>query len=313
MKPTPQTVLVTGASAGIGRATVELLAQRGYRVLAGTRAPQDAAHLLPPGVEPVHLDVTRPDDVTAVVEHIRATCPQGLFALVNNAGVAPPAPVELVELDEVRLLMEVNVIGPLRLIQACLPLLRQAPRARIVNMSSMNGSIAMPMIGAYSASKFALEALSDVLRVELRPWGITVSVIRPGQVRTPIFAKALAALAERSRQIPTELLPGYSKLFARARKFSERGANTGLNADAVARTVLKALRARWPKPRYKVGFDARGLDLLQQTSAVRVFDRILARAMGTMRLQPCDEPEGEALNPRQPATSRLRPGTLRNS
>jgi NAD(P)-dependent dehydrogenase (short-subunit alcohol dehydrogenase family) len=312
MTPSKRTVLVTGTSTGIGRATAELLVACGYRVLAGTRAVGDPPHV-PDGCEPVHLDVTCCDDVTALVEQLRAACPDGLYALVNNAGVAPPNPVELIDLDEFRQVMEINVVGPLRLIQACLPMLRKQPRSRIINMSSMNGTMAMPMVGAYSASKFALEALSDTLRVELRPWKISVSCIRPGQVRTEIFTKALAALGERARQIPAELLPGYAKLFAKSKQFSKRGANDGIGADVVARAVLKALRARWPRARYFVGFDAKGLNLLRAVVSTGSLDRIMARAMGTMRLNPVEPEPDELLTPRPEAPRQLRPGTLRNS
>jgi NAD(P)-dependent dehydrogenase (short-subunit alcohol dehydrogenase family) len=307
-----KTVLVTGTSTGIGRATAELLVRHGYRVLAGTRAAGDPPHV-PDGAEPVHLDVTCCDDVTALVEQLRAACPHGLYALVNNAGIAPPNPVELIDLDELRHVMEVNVLGPLRLIQACLPMLRQERRSRIINMSSMNGTMAMPMVGAYSASKFALEALSDTLRMELRPWGITVSCIRPGQVRTEIFTKALEALGDRARRIPAELLPGYAKLFAKSKQFSKRGASKGIHADVVARAVLKALRARWPKARYLVGFDANGLSLLRALTATRVLDRIFSRTMGTFHRVPPEPEIGDSLTPRPEAPRQLRPGTLRNS
>jgi NAD(P)-dependent dehydrogenase (short-subunit alcohol dehydrogenase family) len=169
------------------------------------------------------------------------------------------------------------------------------------------------MVGAYSASKFALEALSDTLRMELRPWGVSVSCIRPGQVRTEIFTKAMTALGDRARRIPAELLPGYAKLFAKSKQFSKRGASKGIHADVVARAVLKALRARWPKPRYLVGFDANGLTLLRAVTSTRSLDRIMARTMGTMR-QASPEPEiGDSLTPRQEAPRQLRPGTLRNS
>jgi len=192
-------------------------------------------------------------------------------------------------------------------------MLRQQRRARIINMSSMNGTLAMPMVGAYSASKFALEALSDTLRVELRPWGIAVSCIRPGQVRTEIFTKALAALGDRARRIPAELLPGYSKLFAKSKQFSKRGANHGIHADVVARAVLKSLRARRPKPRYLVGFDANGLSLLRALTSTRLLDRLMSRMMGTMHLWPAEAEVDEPLTPRPEAPRQLRPGTLRNA
>jgi NAD(P)-dependent dehydrogenase (short-subunit alcohol dehydrogenase family) len=274
-------VLITGASSGIGRATAELLASQDYRVFAGVRcqAPGGPLPEGPAGAEPVRLDVTCPDNLSAVVDQLRRECPEGLHALVNNAGVAPPAAVELADVDEVRRVLEVNVLAPLRLTQACLPLLRRA-RGRIVNMSSMNGKLAMPMVGAYSASKFALEALSDVLRVELRPWGVTVSLVRPGQVRTPIFAKARVALAARQREIPDELAPGYGKLYARAAHFNERGAQASTTPEAVARAIFRVLRARRPRPVYLVGGDAWGLELMHLAFPPRLMDWVLATTMG---------------------------------
>lgn len=283
----PKAVLVTGASSGIGRATAELLAADGYRVFAGVRRPGQDQPLpaTPAGAEPVELDVTRPDNVASLVSQLDDACPNGLFALVNNAGVAPPAAVELIDLDELRRVLEVNTLAPLRLIQACLPLLRRG-RGRIINMSSMNGKLAMPMVGAYSASKFALEALSDVLRVELRPWGVTVSLIRPGQVRTSIFAKAGAALVARQGKIPAAVADGYGTLYARALKFNERGAKASTTPERVARAVQKALGARRPRPVYVVGADALGLELAYLAFPPRVMDWFLAAAMGVKRLKP---------------------------
>jgi NAD(P)-dependent dehydrogenase (short-subunit alcohol dehydrogenase family) len=280
-------VLVTGASSGIGRATAELLAANGYQVFASVRRHGPGAPLpaTPAGVEAVELDVTCAEDVAGVVGQLDAACPDGLFALVNNAGVAPPGPLELTNLDELRHVLEVNTLAPLRLIQACLPLLRRG-QGRIVNMSSMNGKLAMPMVGAYSASKFALEAMSDVLRVELRPWGVTVSLVRPGQVRTAIFAKARAALEARQREIPAELAEGYGTLYARAQKFNERGAKARTTPERVARTVQKVLRARRPKPVYIVGADAFGLELAYLAFPPRIMDWLLAAAMGVKQLKP---------------------------
>jgi NAD(P)-dependent dehydrogenase (short-subunit alcohol dehydrogenase family) len=165
------------------------------------------------------------------------------------------------------------------MIQACLPLLREG-RGRIVNISSMNGYISLPMVGAYSASKFALEALSDALRIELRPWNIPISVVRPGQVGTEIFSKARTALQERSQQIPPELLAGYEKLYARAAKFNERGARGATPPIAVARVVLKALRARRPRLHYVVGADARSLQLAQSLVPKRWLNNFIALLAG---------------------------------
>jgi NAD(P)-dependent dehydrogenase (short-subunit alcohol dehydrogenase family) len=276
------TVLVTGASSGIGLATAQLLACNGFHVLAGVRSDlgrETIAACAEPHLTPVWLDVTRPEHVEQLIPEIRRLSPGGLFALVNNAGIGPPSAVELTSLDELRLVLEVNTLAPLRMIQACLPLLRQG-RGRIVNISSMNGSIALPMVGAYSASKFALEALSDALRIELRPWKIPISLIRPGQVGTEIFSKARLALEERSQAIPPELRDGYEKLYARAARFNERGAKAATPPAAVARTVLKALRARRPRLHYIVGADARGLQLARTLVPTRWLDRFIALLAG---------------------------------
>jgi NAD(P)-dependent dehydrogenase (short-subunit alcohol dehydrogenase family) len=165
------------------------------------------------------------------------------------------------------------------MIQACLPMLR-AGRGRVVNISSMNGYISLPMVGAYSASKFALEALSDALRIELRPWNIPITLIRPGQVGTAIFDKARLALAERTEAIPPELQHGYDKLYRRAAKFNERGAKSATPPQAVARAVSKALGARRPKLHYIVGADALGLQLARAALPARWLDSLIAAISG---------------------------------
>ena len=228
------------------------------------------------------LDVTSDEDVTRVIKSIAETSPAGLHALINNAGRGLPAAVELSSLDDVRSLLEVNTIAPLRLIQACLPLLRQA-KGRIINVSSMNGTMALPMVGAYSASKFALEALSDTLRVELRPWQVSVSIIRPGQVRTSIFHKAREALKHHRDQIPTELKPGYDIMYSRAAEFNERGADSNTSPEKVATAILKAVTAKWPRTHYHVGLDAFGMRLMNALVPQRLIDRILARVIGSLK------------------------------
>jgi len=281
----PPAVLVTGCSSGIGRATALLLARSGYRVLAGVRSDaqaNDLAGLDLPQLSPVLLDVTRDEDAARVVKQIETISPAGLYGLVNNAGLGAPAALELSTLDELRQLLEVNTVGPLRMIQACLPLLRRG-RGRVVNMSSMNGTLALPMVGAYSASKFALEALSDTLRVELRPWKIPVSIVRPGQIRTPIFSKAREALNQRSGKIPAELQDGYQPIYDQTIKFNERGAKSNTTPEAVARVVLRSLQAKWPRTHYHVGMDAHGIRLLQALTPAWLLDRILARAVDALK------------------------------
>jgi NAD(P)-dependent dehydrogenase (short-subunit alcohol dehydrogenase family) len=285
MSESMRTVLITGCSSGIGRASARLLAENGFRVLAGVRSAEQFEGLSDPqlpGLEPVQLDVTNEDDVRRVVDHAQQTCPQGLFGLVNNAGMALPAAVELSTIDEVRRLLEVNTVGPLRLIQSCLPLLRVG-RGRVINMSSMNGTLAMPMVGVYSASKFALEALSDTLRVELRPWQIPVIIIRPGQVRTSIFSKMRDGLSVRRPDIPDELKEGYDVMYARAGEFNERGAQSSTTPESVARVVQRALEAKRPRMHYLVGIDARGLQLAKSLMPQRLLDRVFARVMHVLK------------------------------
>lgn len=284
MQPPRKAVLITGASSGIGRATAERLAAEGFRVLAAMRRRASGGDLpeAPAGTEPVALDVTSNADVQSTVAWLDRECPDGLFALVNNAGVAPPAAMELAKVDEMRQVFEVNTVAPLRMIQACLPLLRRGG-GRIVNMSSMNGTLSMPIVGVYSASKFALEALSDALRMELRPWGISVSVVRPGQIRTEIFGKARATLEAGAQGIPAELADGYTNLYRQAGNFIARGANSKTTPAAVARTVLKVLRARRPKSRYYVGYDAIGLQIAYEWLPTPLMDWAMSTAMGTGR------------------------------
>lgn len=281
MNTSRRTVFVTGCSSGIGRATALLLAEKGFRVFAGLRSEQQAAELASAAqgkLTTLLIDVTRGEDIARAVATIHPACPNGLYALVNNAGVALAAATELTTADELRNLFEVNTIAPLRMIQNCLPLLRQT-HGRIVNVSSMNGTQALPMVGAYSASKFALEALTNTLRVELRPWRISLSLIRPGQVRTPIFTKARAQIDERRAKLPTELLSTYEEFYTRSAKFNDRGAKSRTSPEDVAQVVLRALNSRWPKVHYHVGLDAHGMNLLRFVHP-KLVDRVLSRIMG---------------------------------
>lgn len=288
MDQTQPAVLVTGASSGIGLATAQHLAANGYHVFAGTRTDEGRSKIEQLGVSsitPTWLDVTDPEQAEQAVAEIAAQTPGGLFALVNNAGIGPPSVVELLDLDELRATLEVNTLAPLRMIQLCLPLLRKG-QGRIVNISSMNGAVALPMVGGYSASKFALEALSHTLRVELRPWKIPVTLIRPGQVGTAIFDKAREALQERAEELPPELRNGYGPLFARCAKLNERGARGATPPEKVAAVVLKALRARRPRIHYLVGTDAVWLDIGHDVLPTRLLDRLIARVSGMMKGRP---------------------------
>jgi NAD(P)-dependent dehydrogenase (short-subunit alcohol dehydrogenase family) len=269
-------VLVSGASTGIGRACVLELAGRGVRVFAGVRRPEDGEALRAAAgdhVVPVRLDVTDGAAIAAAVETIAAANgDRALSGLVNNAGIVVAGPLEFLPLDAVRRSFEANVVGLLALTQACLPLLRSG-RGRIVNMSSISGRFASPLLGPYAASKFAVEALSDALRRELAPWGIPVALIQPGAVATPIWAKSAAAAQALLEGLPTEANAQYGADIERAQSRALHAGRTGIPAAAVAAVVHEALTAARPRTRYLVGRDARIGAFMARWLPDRLLDR----------------------------------------
>jgi NAD(P)-dependent dehydrogenase (short-subunit alcohol dehydrogenase family) len=263
----PRTALVTGASTGIGRATALELARRGWAVLAGMRSPAE----LGPGITPLRLDLTSPEDVAA----LRG---RPLDALVNNAGIAVTGPLEYLPLDELREQLEVNTVGQLAVTQACLPALRAA-RGRIVNVSSISGRVAFPTYGPYAASKFALEALSDSLRRELRGSGVDVVVVEPGGVVTPIWERGLSRADSLWQAMPAEAHARYGCLFAVMRAVSEKAARAGEPAEALAAMLADILEARRPRPRYVFGRGAKVEAALARVLPDRAFDALLAAVL----------------------------------
>jgi NAD(P)-dependent dehydrogenase (short-subunit alcohol dehydrogenase family) len=252
-----RTALVTGASSGIGRACAVRLSRNGWRVLAGVRREGDA----PAGTEELLLDVTDPPASLAV---------NRLDGLVNNAGIAVAGPLEFLDADELRRQLEVNVVGQLRMTQLALPGLREAG-GRIVNVGSISGRSALPFLGAYAMSKFALEAMTDSLRIELRPWGIHVAIVEPGTIKTPMWTR------ERPDP-PPEGLALYGERLAAFRSFALKRSEGGAPAEAVAETVEHALTAERPKARYLVGRDAKlraGVERLPNRLRDRVYKRLL--------------------------------------
>jgi NAD(P)-dependent dehydrogenase (short-subunit alcohol dehydrogenase family) len=248
-------ILVTGASTGIGRASAFRFAELGYRIFAGVRKTSDAETLKAESsgkIEPVLLDVTRPE---SIAQALAAAGDEPLAGLVNNAGIAIIGPLELLPIDAWRRQFEVNVIGLVAVTQAFLPLLRRG-RGRIVNIGSIAGRSALPGSGAYDSTKFAVEAITDVLRMELHPFGISVSVIEAGAVATPIWEKSLREADELSRQVAPERYALYRGLMAQVRKEASESARTALPVSAVVKAVEHALTARKPKTRYLVGRDS---------------------------------------------------------
>jgi NAD(P)-dependent dehydrogenase (short-subunit alcohol dehydrogenase family) len=269
-------VVVTGASSGIGEATTLHLTSLGFNVLAGVRREQDEDSLRSGGAEPLLLDVTRQDSIKAARERI-GDAP--LAGLVNNAGIALSGPLEFVPVEELRRQLEVNLVGQVAVTQALLPALR-AGRGRIVNMSSIGGRVALPLLGPYNASKFALEAISDSLRRELRGQGVAVSVVEPGGVRTPIWQKGNAAADALLEGMPREVDERYGRLIEALRRESRKiEEERGVPPEAVAEVVGHALTARRPKTRYLVGRDAKLRARMAKVLPDRAFDALIDRAL----------------------------------
>ena len=247
-------VLITGASSGIGLACASRLAALGYRVLAGVRSAvaSEAVRAVAPGITPVILDVCQP---SSILDAVGVLGGEPLVGLINNAGVAAMGPLELVPVNAWRFQFEVNVIGLVSVTQACLPQLRRG-RGRIVNIGSVAGRSALPGSGAYDSSKFALEGLTDALRMELQQFGISVSLIEPGAIATGIWQKTLAELDRQDSAIAPELRELYRDLSLSIREEIVQSTARALPAEAVVDAVVHAITASKPKTRYVVGRDA---------------------------------------------------------
>jgi NAD(P)-dependent dehydrogenase (short-subunit alcohol dehydrogenase family) len=267
-----RSVVVTGASSGIGRATAIRLARGGWRVFGGVRRDEDARSLAEQGVEPLRLDVTDAAEIAAAADAVGGE----LHGLVENAGIAIAAPLELVPLEELRHQLEVNVVGQVAVLQALLPALRRA-RGRVVLMGSIGGRSALPFLGPYAASKHALEAVADVLRVELRPFGIAVSIVEPASIATPIWQKGAARSERLQAGASAEAAELYAAATARFREVAlARG--PGGDPDTVAQAVEHALSASRPRARYLVGRDAH-LRAWIERLPTPLRDRVLAKAL----------------------------------
>jgi NAD(P)-dependent dehydrogenase (short-subunit alcohol dehydrogenase family) len=268
-----QTVVITGASTGIGHACALRFDQLGYRVLAGIRTLEDAEALKSVSggrIQPVLLDVTRPESVAAAAALLGD---EPLHGLVNNAGIAVAGPLELVPLERWRTQLEVNVIGLVAVTQKFLPALRRG-RGRIVNIGSIAGRSALPCAGPYSASKFAVEAITDALRMELAPFGISVAVIEPGAVATPIWDKSARDAAQIGGRTDPAVYQLYSGLVDKIRRLAAQAGRTAIGVDQVVKAVEHALTSAHPRTRYPVGKDAR-LRLLVNLLPDRLIDRVI--------------------------------------
>jgi NAD(P)-dependent dehydrogenase (short-subunit alcohol dehydrogenase family) len=275
-----RSVLVTGASTGIGRATALRLDEAGWRVFAGVRKSEDAESLqgtASPQLTPVSLDVTDPQQIVDVAALVERESENGLDGLVNNAGVAIPGPLETIPLEDFRRQLEVNLVAYVAMTQALLPQIRRA-EGRVVFVSSIGGRVAFPFAGAYHAAKFATEAVGDVFRQELRPWNLKVLIIEPGSIDTPIWERGQRKGEEIEAKSPNTTLL-YGAAIEKFRKLIEDTAERGIPPEKVAKAISHALESSRPKSRYLVGLDAKVQARLQPLIPTSLFDRIIARQL----------------------------------
>jgi len=274
------TVVITGTSSGIGRASAARLARAGFRVFAGIREEADAQSLRAedPAIVPITIDVTDPASIASAKHQLEGEL-DGLDGLVNNAGIGLTAPMEHVPLDVLRQQFEVNVFGQIAVTQALLPLIRRS-RGRIVNMGSVGSHIAIPFGGVLCGSKSALSAMNDALRLELRPFGIHVCLIEPGAINTPAVDKTLGDVERIVQALPPD---GRDHYAAMLREFTRRAyerERAGSPPEVVARAVHHALTASKPNIRYPVGKDARVLVTMPRLLPDRWLDAIRLRLFG---------------------------------
>jgi NAD(P)-dependent dehydrogenase (short-subunit alcohol dehydrogenase family) len=273
-------VLISGASRGIGRATALRLARAGWTVYATVRQAADGEELVAEAaggdVHALQLDVSDDAHIAAVGEAL----PERLDAVVNNAGIVVSGPLESLSADELREQFEVNVVGAVALTNAVLPRLRAA-RGRIVFVSSLSGRVSTPMTGAYNASKFAIEAIADAWRLELRPWGIDVVLVEPAMTDTDLWRKApetleaeAATMSDEHRELYAEHLNGMRKTIPKIQKMAKP-------VDTVTAAIEKALTTAKPKARYPVGVDVRVQAALSGVTPARVMDALNGRLTGT--------------------------------
>ncbi len=278
-----KTVVVTGASSGIGRACISRMVPSGWQVFATVRKPQDGDRLqseVGPDLTAVIMDVTDRASVTAAAEQVTSKLRgRGLDGLVNVAGIGMVRPVEYVPPSDLQQAFDVNVFGQIAVTQAFLPLLRQA-RGRIVNISSVGAHIAIPFGSLINASKSAFGMFSDTLRLELHPFGIRVCVVEPGAIKTPAVEKTLGHIETVIGNLPARGAEQYGEML---REFARRGYAREMNGsppEVVAQAVHHALTSRRPRARYQVGKHAHLLTTLPRILADGLLDKILLRITG---------------------------------
>lgn len=279
-------VLVTGASSGIGRDCALRLASSGFHVFAGVRKNEDGERLTAESsgaITPVILDVTDNASIAAAAQSVSRALDAigsgaGLYGLVNNAGIAVAGPLEMLPTEALRKQFDVNVFGQIAVTQAFLPMLRVA-RGRIIIIGSILGRMALPFVGAYSAAKFALEALSESLSMEIRGSGVSVSIIEPGNIATPIWKKSKSSAMDTAGDLNAKKWDMYRAPAESFQRYTDHAAANGIPAGRVAAVVEKALNARRARSRYTVGWDSRILGRLAPLAPGRLRQWIVLKVV----------------------------------
>ncbi|MDO1450846.1 SDR family NAD(P)-dependent oxidoreductase [Rhodocytophaga aerolata] len=272
-------IVVTGTSTGIGHATAQELARRGFHVLAGVRREIDARAMSGTNLEPVMLDITSEFDIAALVTRIGEDPEKRpLRALVNNAAIEINAPVEVLPLSEWRRQFDVNLFGQVAMIQALLPALIKS-RGRVVNISSIGGKGAMGVYGPYASTKFALEAVSDALRREMEPFDVKVIVVQPGAVTTPMSTQVRVKAERITSAMTAEQHGRYGELMHAMVSQAESYINKAVSAECAGQIIADAILSKRPRTRYTIGRDAAMLSILFRLLPDRLLDRIIARSL----------------------------------
>jgi NAD(P)-dependent dehydrogenase (short-subunit alcohol dehydrogenase family) len=280
----PKSVLISGASSGIGKALSLELDRNGYQVFAGVRNPTDADALrseASPQLTPVMLDVTQPEMISSVCNVVSEKTGGELFGLVNNAGISLSAPMEFIPIQDFRTQLEVNLFGQLALTQGCLPMLRKST-GRVFFVSSVAGRLVTAFNGPYAASKAGLLAMADALRLELAPWKLAVSVLIVGSVQTPIWEKSANMAGEILRRGPAEAWKLYGKAQKRAGMFYHNVGLRGMHVEEFTRTVRRHLEKPHPKAYILVGSDAVLYELMVKLLPIRWRDWLVRWQMGLL-------------------------------
>jgi NAD(P)-dependent dehydrogenase (short-subunit alcohol dehydrogenase family) len=279
------TILITGATSGIGRHAALHLARAGHRVLASGRNDQALRSLKAEAsaldLEVLLLDVTDRSSLrSALSEIMRLTEGRGVDALINNAGYGEMAPVLEMREGDVRAMYETNVFGLLAVTQAIVPSMIARGSGRIVNVSSVGGRLTLPLFGAYNSTKYAVESLSDALRVELRPFGIEVVLIEPAAIKTEFMNTSVRKVGSYSRADSP-----YAAIYARIGEIQRQTARTAAEPIVVSRAIERALSVRVPRPRYVAPFSGRFVVAMATWLPARVLDWILSRLFGLAALR----------------------------